>query len=100
MLNLLIREFLAICDFLLKNNIEIHKGCLPVRREVVEELLSRNLYETADRKLHYWKALGWIDTEPRRLTKRVYDNETRHYYPYVMIVMERYQCMKTLSGTG
>lgn len=99
MLNILIREFLAICEFLEKNQSHVHKGYLQVRKEIIEELLAKNLYETVDQKLKYWKTLGWISTEEKRLTKRVYDSETKHYYPYVMIDQKRYECMKMLSNT-
>ncbi len=99
MLNILIKEFIAICDYLLKKNTRIHKGYILITKNAVSELLNKNNYETALNKLKLWKSLGWIDAEDKRLTKRIYDSESGKYAPYVKINVERYKCMKSLSGT-
>ena len=100
MLNILIKEFIAVCDYLIKKNTRIHKGYILIGKDSVSELLDKNHYDTALNKLKYWKELGWIDAEEKRLTKRIYDGESGQYIPYVKINVSRYECMKKLSETG
>ena len=81
MLNLLIKEYLAVCEYLLEvvtRNREskdtlpmVRKGSLLVEKEALIDLLNKNKYETATNKLKYWKDLAWIDAEEKRLTKRI-----------------------------
>lgn len=97
MLALLVKEFIAICDYLIKKNTRTHKGYLLIDKAAVSELLDRNQYETAPNKLKYWKLLGWIDAEDKRLTKRIYDADSGKYAPYVKIDIRRYECMKQLN---
>lgn len=98
MLNILIKEFLAVCAFLIKKKARVHKGYLLVDKNYVCELLDKNKYETSTNKLKCWKELGWIDAEEKRLTKRIYDGETKKYLPYVKIDLKRYECLKRLDG--
>lgn len=99
MLNLLIQEYIGICGFLEKcQERKTGNRYFKVRREVMEELFNKNPYETAEQKLRYWKMLGWISAEERRCTRRVYDRETKHYYPYVMIHVQIYRCIRDLQG--
>ena len=79
MLNLLVKEYLAICEYLLeleKRRQEteelplVRKGQLLVDKDMLTMLLDKNKYETATNKLKYWKDLAWIDAEEKRLTKR------------------------------
>ena len=69
-----------------------------MEKQELEKLLNKNKYETAANKLRYWKRLGWIDAEDNRLTKRVYDGKQHKYIPYVKICIEKYECIKSLSG--
>nr|WP_318683316.1 hypothetical protein [uncultured Acetatifactor sp.] len=100
MLNILIKEFLAICDYLIRKQTRIHKGYLLIDKEQVCDLLDKNKYETSHNKLKCWKELGWIDAEEKRLTKRIYEGETGKYRPYVKIDMRRYECLKWLDGNS
>ena len=93
MLNLLIKEYLAVCEYLLEvvtRNREskdtlpmVRKGSLLVEKEALIDLLNKNKYETATNKLKYWKDLAWIDAEEKRLTKRICINN--QYRPLVVI---------------
>ena len=104
MLNLLVKEYLAICEYLLeleKRRQEteelplVRKGQLLVDKDMLTMLLDKNKYETATNKLKYWKDLAWIDAEEKRLTKRIYINN--RYRPLIVINMQRYECIRYLS---
>ena len=67
MLNLLVKEYLAICEYLLeleKRRQEteelplVRKGQLLVDKDMLTMLLDKNKYETATNKLKYWKDLA------------------------------------------
>ena len=99
MLNLLVKEYLAICEYLLeleKRRQEteelplVRKGQLLVDKDMLTMLL-----ETATNKLKYWKDLAWIDAEEKRLTKRICINN--RYRPLIVINMQRYECIRDLS---
>ena len=104
MLNLLVKEYLAICEYLLeleKRRQEteelplVRKGQLLVDKDMLTMLLDKNKYETATNKLKYWKDLAWIDDEEKRLTKRIGINN--RYRPLIVINMQRYECIRDLS---
>lgn len=95
MLEIYARELVGIGMFLKRKEGTLHKGYLLVEKKVLEGLLDKNAYDTAAHKLKIWKALKWIDTEKdRRVTKRVYDGDSKSYKPFVKIdaaVMEQLQ---------
>ena len=104
MLNLLVKEYLAICEYLLeleKRRQEteelplVRKGQLLVDKDMLTMLLDKNKYETATNKLKYWKDLAWIDAEEKRRTKRICINN--RYRPLIVINMQRYECIRDLS---
>lgn len=105
MLNLLIKEYLAVCEYLLevvtrnresKDTLPMErKGSLLVEKEALIDLLNKNKYETATNKLKYWKDLAWIDAEEKRLTKRICINN--QYRPLVVINIQRYECIRNLN---
>lgn len=104
MLNLLVKEYLAICEYLLeleKRRQEteelplVRKGQLLVDKDMLTMLLDKNKYETATNKLKYWKDLAWIDAEEKRLTKRICINN--RYRPLIVINMQRYECIRDMS---
>ena len=105
MLNLLIKEYLAVCEYLLEvvtRNREskdtlpmVRKGSLLVEKEALIDLLNKNKYETATNKLKYWKDLAWIDAEEKRLTKSICINN--QYRPLVVINIQRYECIRNLN---
>ena len=91
MLNLLVKEYLAICEYLLeleKRRQEteelplVRKGQLLVDKDMLTMLLDKNKYETATNKLKYWKDLAWINNR---------------YRPLIVINMQRYECIRDLS---
>lgn len=98
MFHLLVREFLAVCDYLVRKGTKVHKGYLLIEKEAVCSLLDKNRYETAANKLKCWKEMGWIDTEENRLTKRIYVGELKKYLPYVKINLQCYECMSRLGA--
>ncbi|MBD5480845.1 MAG: hypothetical protein HDR14_16455 [Lachnospiraceae bacterium] len=85
MLEVYAKEFVGIGSFLRKNG-KVYKGYILIEKKVLEGMLDKNKYDTSGNKLKIWKALKWIDTEAdRRLTKRVYDGESKTYKPYVKL---------------
>lgn len=97
MLGILVKEFIAVCEFLEKDPSRIYKGYLIIPKEELETLLNKNRYETADNKLKNWKTLKWIDAEEKRLTRRIYDSSRKRYVPYVKIDRALYHRMRELS---
>ena len=90
-----IKEFIAICSYLEKNDTQCRKDYFIIKRETLEKLLNKNAYETANNKLKTWKALHWINAENRRLTRRIYENNELR--PYVWIDIKVYQMLKQLD---
>lgn len=87
MLQWLVNEFVAIMDFLMKQeNCQKYKGFVLIEKPELEVLLDKNKYETSYHKLMLWKQLHWIDAEQERLTKRVYNKS--HGTQQRMIKME------------
>lgn len=97
MLGILIKEFIAVCEFLERDPAKVRDDILVVRKEDLKALLDKNKYETATRKLKYWKSLRWIRTDGRRLTKRIYDGQKKRYVPYIEIERKVFQHMKMLT---
>lgn len=97
MLPLYVKEFIAICNYLEAHNCPCAKGFFLVKREALEMLLNKNTYEKPQNKLKTWKALHWTNAENRRLTKRLYDAETKTYHPHVLIDITVYQTLKGLD---
>lgn len=104
MLHLLIKEYLAVCEYLMllearKQALDtlpaLRKGNLLVDKGMLMELLDRNKYETASNKLKFWKELAWIDAEENRLTRRVYWNKS--YKALIVINVSRYECIRELG---
>jgi len=93
-----IKEFIAISDHLKKSEKgRLHKGFLIVKREDLEPLLDKNLYDTASNKLKVWKSLQWIQTEDqKRITKKVWDPENKKYERCIFIVLGVPEALKTL----
>lgn len=85
MLEMYIREFIAIGKFLRLHG-ECRKGRILVDKKDLENMLNRNKYDTAANKLNIWKRLHWILTEDdSRVTKRVYNSDTKKYQPKVVL---------------
>ena len=104
MLHLLIKEHLAVCEYLMLLEARkqapdtlpaLRKGNLLVEKNMLMELLDRNKYETASNKLKFWKELAWIDAEENRLTRRIYWNQ--NYKALIAINVGRYECIRELS---
>ena len=104
MLNLLIKEYIAVCEYLMllekrkpdpDNLPALRKGNLLVEKDMLTELLDRNKYETATNKMKFWKELAWIDAEENRLTKRIYWNKS--YKALIVINVSRYECIQKLN---
>jgi len=94
-----IKEFIAICAYLEKSNTPCRKGYMLVKREVLEALLNKNAYETANNKLKTWKVLHWINAEDRRLTHRVYEKDSKERLPYIWIDIKVFQMLKQLDSS-
>ena len=97
MIDIYVREFIGIGNFLEKNA-KVHKGYILAEKKTIEEMLNRNRYDTASNKLKIWKRLRWIDTEAdRRLTKRVYDGESGTYKPYIKMSISVLEQLRALQ---
>lgn len=93
-----IKEFIAICEYL-KNSekARLHKGFLIIKKEDLEALLDKNLYETSNNKLKVWKSLQWIETEEqKRITKKVWDPEDKKYKRCIFVVLGVQEALKSL----
>lgn len=71
MLTIIIREFLAICEYLKKIGAKTVKGYFVVERTELEILLDKNKYLPSLEKLKCWKALNWIDADENQTTRKV-----------------------------
>ncbi len=72
MIETYVQEFLAVVTYLIQHDKgRIKNNVLIVEKSLVCQLLDRNMYEPADSKLAVWRGLGWIQTEPKRFTKRI-----------------------------
>lgn len=109
MLYLYVKEFIAICDYLTSPAYGCtHKNdLLIIPKDSIEPLLNRNQYETAFNKLKTWKALHWIETEEKRLTKKIYDrhilekfskSENCNYIYCIVIYRSVYLALKALCS--
>lgn len=99
MLYYYIKEFIAICSYLEKNNAPCRNGFMLIKRDALEALLNKNTYETANNKLKAWKTLHWIDAEDRRLTHRVYEKDSKERHPYIWIDIKVFQMLRQLDSS-
>ncbi len=97
MLEVYIREFIAVGRFLEGHGAALHRGFLLTDRGRLEKLLGRNAFDTTANKLRIWKNLKWIDTDKDHLTKKVYDGADKKYRRYVKMDMAVLDQMQRLS---
>lgn len=94
MIKTYINEFVAITKYLLKSeNMRKTEKYLIVKKNIIEELLDKNKYDTSLNKLKTWKALNWIDAEDRRVTRRVYNSELKKSEPCIKIDLKVYETL-------
>lgn len=91
-------EFVAICNFLSKQEIRRKKGYMIVDRKVIEDMMNQNKYELAKDKLKVWKKLNWIATDEERLTKRYRLNGK--YVAMIFIDEKVFQELRRLNRLG
>lgn len=97
MLNNYIKEFVAITEFLEKNdNKKTLKYIISEKPEVIR-LLDKNKYDTAQNKLKIWKALNWIDADEDHVTKKVYFKEDNKYKRCIKIYLQVYKTLKEFN---
>lgn len=90
-----IREFIAIADFLYNSDKAVKgRDYIGVPRDVINILLGKNAYDTADGKLQVWKRLRWIDTDPEHYTKKVSYNGKRIRVVKIQLVV--FQTLKSM----
>lgn len=94
MLMMLIKEFVAICDYILASKFEVRKDHILIDKKDLTLLLDKNRYLMAYEKLKIWKELRWIDTEENRYTKRVYYGKSGGYKPMITINIGVYEALK------
>ncbi len=96
MLDIYAKEFVAIGNHLIRNGKK--KGdYIIIAKPELEELLNKNLYDTAKNKLKIWKALHWIDADKdRRYTKRVYVKEVQSYVACVKMSVHMMELLNEL----
>lgn len=99
MIEVYAREFVAIGNFLKKHGVCGCKGkYILADRDELKAMMNRNRYDTADHKLKIWKALHWIAAEDgRRVTKRVYNSETKRYEPKVAMDIQVLDMLEQLQ---
>lgn len=97
MLDVYAKEFVAIgTHFMGKGK---KKGdYIIVEKPDLEQLLDKNLYDTAKNKLKIWKSLHWIDADKdRRYTKRVYSSEKSGYVACVKMSVPMLELLSELT---
>jgi hypothetical protein len=97
----MVAEYAAITAHLIENEMgyeTLGGRQLAVPREIIEELLDRNKYETAAAKLAAWKSLRWIVTDEKQITRPVYFREEKASRRMVVIDVDVYNTMKNLSS--
>lgn len=86
MLNLYIKEFVAIAKHLQKSEGALiskdERYCCITKLRLIELLLKNN-YETPENKLSVWKSLNWISTDPNRITRRKNVNGKATYLVFI-----------------
>ncbi len=98
MIMTLIKEYVAICDYLKRNQVKQKRGCYIVDRAELETMLDRNKYLPAKDKLKSWKKLNWIQTDEERLTKRFYVDGK--YKAMIFVCESVYLELKRLSSSS
>lgn len=98
MLQMMIREFIAICDYLEKSNAKKSKGYLIIERSALEQLLDKNKYLLSLEKLKYWRKMKWIDADDEHMTKKVCIDGKRKRCMKICIPV--YKTMKELTESG
>lgn len=98
MLLIVIREFIAVCEYLEKTGKKKVKGYLVISRDELEGLLNKNRYLTALEKLKLWKSMNWIDADENQTTKKVCLDGVRRRC--VKLDTGVYQTMKELLARG
>lgn len=96
MITTLLKEYIAICDHLIKLQVKHKRGCYIIERALLDKMLDRNKYLPAKEKLQIWKRLNWIKTDEERLTKRFYQDGK--YKAMVFICEDVYQELKRLNA--
>ena len=96
MLVIMIKEFLAICEYLKKSGGREARGYLIIERPELEALLNKNRYLTSLEKLKYWKALHWIDADENQTTKKVCVGGVRKRC--IKLELKVYGAMKDVIG--
>lgn len=71
-----ILEFIKIVGFIVKSGKAIYIGrefrrYILLPREVLEQFMNKNQFDTVDNKLRYWKRLNWIKADEKRFTRKV-----------------------------
>lgn len=97
MFDIYLKEFMAICSHLEANDCPVHKGFYKILRSDFDAMLDKNQYELSQTKLKTWKSLNWIAAYEGRLTKRIYDAESKKYNSYVMIDEKVFKTLKELT---
>jgi len=97
-----VQEFIEITKHLKKRQDTIKRGeFLLSTRETVTNLLNKNMYDTADNKLKIWRGLRWIDTDPQRVTRRIYGiYENGKPIPMIKINLRIYQVLSKIVEEG
>jgi len=99
MIEIYVREFLEITKHLSRDKGKKKGDFLLVEKDLVAELLNRNLYQTADAKLRYWRMLGWTDTDQNRVTRRAHDENGKPIL-VIKINLKIYQTLIKIEEEG
>lgn len=99
MLDIYVKEFISIVDYLQKQDGCLIKGdYLIADKKAVEQLMNRNNFEKAKQKLSIWRSLHWIDADEARHTKRVMINGKSEYLVKINKTIQK--SLKNLLKTG
>lgn len=95
MIRVYAKEFSIICKFLLdsKEDVFMKDTRIIVKRELLESLLAKNNYEEVPYRLKIWRKLGWIEADPKHLTKRIHIKERGGYQRMYVLKKDIYEVL-------
>lgn len=99
MLDIYVKEFIAITKYLLDQGVgHVQKdNNLGIERDILVGLMKKNMYEESLTKLSVWRGMNWIITEEDRFTKLAKSGIDGKFKRMVVINMDVYNTLCTIT---
>ncbi len=96
MINIYIREFIAVCKHLKNSEKSTIRGdYMYAKKDTIIKMLEKNAYELPAQKLKVWRDLRWIDVDDGRLTTRIrIDGKLT---PHIKISLKVYNTLQNIA---